>query len=125
MNFTNKEFIAFRNDFKEAIKEVENKHKISIDIGNITYKDFEFTTRLTGKKIEEGIEQKEFDNLCSKYGFKPSDYKRQFASDGDIYHLTGFNTRASRNPCLVFCINKNKEYVSPVSWVKQYLKEEN
>lgn len=37
----------FRVDFAQAVKELEKKHKVRIDIGNISYDSTHFTTKLT------------------------------------------------------------------------------
>ena len=45
-------------------------------------------------------ERREFEALCHRYGFEPSEYGRKIRTQGGKeYRLIGFNTRAPKNPC--------------------------
>lgn len=45
-------------------------------------------------------EQRDFNNMCATYGFKPSDYKRLIEVNGKYYKFIGFNSKARTNFCL-------------------------
>lgn len=44
---TKNEFRSFREDFQKAVEGLEKKYNLSISLGDITYNDEKFTTRLT------------------------------------------------------------------------------
>lgn len=55
MNFTREGFNKFRVDFQKAVKELETKHNVIISMGNISYNDTTFNTKLTVLKKNPNV----------------------------------------------------------------------
>lgn len=124
MQFTNSEFNAFRKDFKEALKEVEEKYGIIIEPKNLTYTSNSFNlkvlvTNVSEEQKEQGLdtEQIAFERDCAKFGFTKEDYKRRFVVRGDTYELYGFKASARKNPCKVQNVRTGARYVCPKSFL--------
>ena len=120
MNFNKAGFEAFRADLKNALKEVEEKHGISIDFGRISYTDYEFTMPLTAIRSDGNTDGKRmlFEQYCKLYGFAKEDYEREFTSDQKQFKLVGFNTRSPKNCCEIYCITNGKTYKCSADTVK-------
>lgn len=107
MKFDSKNFKAFRNDFFEAVKDLEKKYGVKISMGNISYDEFSFTTKLTvvNGASEQDAEKAKFNSdvvIYSAYGVTSDDYRKAFKlRDGKTYYLVGFKTRARKNPCII------------------------
>jgi hypothetical protein len=121
MEFTKKEFTNLRADLDKAFAEIGQKYNINLSIGGITYNPYEFSAKLKGEKLDEDIRRKKFEELCGDYGFKKEDFEKDFTANGKVFHLTGFNPKAPKNPCIIYCVTEKKEYIGPVGWVKMYL----
>ena len=109
MSFTKTEFNNFRNDVENALNEVAKKYSLNIHAGNITHDEFDFTMQLKCKKI--GCEKEKFEAYCSLYGFKKTDYLREFTLDNEKFQLIGFNLSASKNNCNIRNVKNGKIYL--------------
>ena len=130
MNFTKREFDAFRVDLREAVKGVEEKYNIKINDRNISYDETSFTLKLEAKKNEmftEEFEINEFKTAARLYGFKPEDYKRNFEVNDRgkmvIYELVGFNPKATKNTCKIRDIQTGRRYACPPRFIKNAVGE--
>jgi hypothetical protein len=56
--FQKTEFDLFRKDFAEAVKDLEKKYGVKLELHSISYNDIEFRTKLTATKIGETGEKK-------------------------------------------------------------------
>lgn len=92
--------VSFRKDFKEAVKQLEQQYGVEIKLGNISYNTNNFHGKMEVFEISDGknAEQLQFEKLCSLYGYKPSDYGREFVSQGDRFKLVGFKPQAQKFP---------------------------
>lgn len=103
----------FRKDFKEAVKDLEEKYNLEINIGNITYSDVDFQTKLNAVLIKDGksVEQIEFEKYCEYYNLKPSDYNRKLKTqEKGTYYLIGFSPKARTYPYLARKKENNTVY---------------
>lgn len=95
-----REFIKeFRSDFKKAVKELEEKHGVTIDLKNISFDNVSFRGPVEVKLKEvNGVssEQVEFEKLCSLYGLAPSDYKKKITLPEGSFELIGFKTSSPK-----------------------------
>lgn len=66
---------------------------------------------------EEDIKRKEFEFNAFMFGFKPSDYKKEFIKDGKTYQLIGFKPKARKNTCIIMDMETNKQYVCPKEFI--------
>jgi hypothetical protein len=123
MKITSTNCQAFRKDFAEAVKALEAKHDITLDLGNISmYPHSRFTTKLTVKNNKiDGIsfEESTFKNEAIIFGFKASDYKRKVKMQGKIFELVGFNRKATKNDCTVATLDGESKYSTSSDTVKR------
>ncbi len=102
-NVKKQEFINFRNEVNEALKEISNKYNIDLKAGNITYTNNSFTCKLEAKAKEidgKSYEQIEFEKYCMIYNLKPTDYNKLIQYCGNTYILVGFKPRSGKYPIL-------------------------
>lgn len=123
MNFNGKEFENFRNDVSKALEEVAKKYQVEISTGKIKYSDFDFSMELKAVKQEDGLDgkQKEFEQHCFIFGFKPEHYKAEFTLQGDKFQLIGFNPRSPKNSCSIQSVTSGKQYKCSDETVKRAL----
>lgn len=123
MEFNKRGFECFKKDVDVALKEVAEKHGVSIDCGSITYSQFDFTMQLKVSKNDGNTDGKRmlFERDCVFYGFKKEDYEREFTSNGKRFKLVGFNTRSPKNCCSIYCITDGKQYKCSAEMVQRAL----
>lgn len=124
MEFNKVNFEAFRNDAKEALREVAEKYDVEISFGNISYTDFEFDLKMhVAKRGDEDTDmsQLKFERECMYYGFKKEDYNKEFIMDGKKFRFVGFNTRARKNVCQILCLADGKTYVCNSMLVHRFI----
>lgn len=121
MNFNKQGFDAFRADFQEAVKSVEEKHGVKIDIGGIRYGAYDFTTTMTVTKSDGGVDGKRkiFEQQCGSYGFDKDDYEKEFTLDKKRFQLVGFNPKSPKNCCSIYCITDGKTYKCSAETVRR------
>lgn len=66
---------------------------------------------------EEDRKRKEFEFNAFMFGFKPSDYKKEFTKEGKTYQLIGFKPKARKNTCIIMDMETNKQYVCPKEFI--------
>ena len=126
MKFNNKEFADFRRDFKHAMKALEEKHNVSIDMGSITYNEVKFTSKMeviSKEGVEEGTSgaQITWDADCSQFGLKAEHFgKRVKLNDGTPATIVGMKARSYKYPIIVEASN-GKRYKMNSSSVKKQL----
>lgn len=112
---TKNEFRAFREDFQKAVEGLEKKYNLSISLGDITYNDEKFTTRLTAtdqRKIKTPEDIFHINAKLFPSVFKPDMYGKLFrGQDGKLYRLEAINPNARKNYCRVVCVADQKNYV--------------
>lgn len=94
----------FRLNFKNAVKDIEKLHGISIDLGNITFFENTLRTKLEVTNIDstlDNIEQAKFASRCTRYGFTENDYNRTVNIGRNSYKLVGFKPANRKYPCIV------------------------
>ena len=98
---------AFRKDFEEAMKPLERKYNISIELGTITYYEENFKASFTATNgVSKGdVERNKFDANVWKYkhlGLDKGMYNRLFiGGNARIYALQGFQTNARKYPLII------------------------
>lgn len=114
-----------RSDLKDLLKEFESKYDVSVDIGNISYTEFNFTTKLTvtlnEAYTEEGM-KKLFVANCKYYGLKPEHYKYEFEAivkgKREKFELIGFELSRSKFPIKARSLVSGKEMLFTKDIVK-------
>jgi hypothetical protein len=114
MEMNSKTLDNFRADFNEAMKELEKKYGVSVDLGNMRYTNDFFRSKIEVTNIGqngEDAEKAKFCMFCGKYGFSIDDYKKEFEHQGITFQLIGFDTRKRKRPCICKDLGSNREYV--------------
>jgi hypothetical protein len=72
--FQKTELNLFRKDFGEAVKELEKKYGVKLELHSISYSDIEFHTKLTATKVgesgEKQVDTSAFSWMKELLGFK-------------------------------------------------------
>ena len=95
-----------RAAINEALSLVEEEHGVKCQIGNITYRGVNMTTRLTvtAQNSDGTVDTKETTDFKTyaeiRYGMKKSDLNRTFNFRGRTYTLVGAKPRSSKFPLL-------------------------
>ena len=125
MVITDKELDAFRRDFAETVKGLQEKYDVTISLGSITYNDDRFSARITVNNGQdpEIIARKNFDTDVWKYehlGLSQGMYKRVFTGMDEMkYALLGFNTKAKKYPIIAVRISDGEEIRGGERFIKE------
>ena len=126
MEFNKREITEFMNDFKKAMKELEDKYKVKVEMSGTTYTEMEMTSKfkVTRCDVERNVDGKKdiFNRECFIYGFKPEHYKKDFKLEGKTFYLEGFNRKSPKNCCSIYCEQENKSYKCSSNLVKNALR---
>ena len=121
---TSPEFKQFRVDFAQAVKGLETKYNMKIELGSITYSQTNFHVKLTGTKINaEGkklIDTTHFNMLKQIYNFK-GNIGDTFVSDGKIFTVINIDSKKRKNN-VILSASDGKQYVSTPESVNRMLK---
>ena len=129
MKISRESLRSFREDFRSAVSELEEKYGVTIQLGNISYDESMFSARLEVKNSRdpEEIAEKDFDRDVWKYehlGFREGMYKRVFiGADGDQYTIVGFNTRASKSALHIVRVRDGRRFAAREGFVKRVTDE--
>ena len=126
----NQESLAmFRSDLKDALKPLERKYGITLDLGRITYMKESFTARLTATNgsSKGDVERNNFDSAVWKYqhlGLAKGMYNRLFiGADGKTYALQGFQPRARKYPLIVCDVKTGERAVAGEGFIRTLLND--
>ena len=100
-----------------------------ISLGNISYEEDRFSTKLTavnGRDSDE-VARSNFDADVWRYmhlGLSEGDYKRVFVGiDGNRYAIIGFNTKAPKYPLIIKRIADGSVGRAPEGYIKELCEE--
>ena len=110
---------TIRKDLEKALAEVSKKHNIGLEIGNISFENSKFTTKLTAT-IGDGseYERSNFERKSFIYDMPKGWYGKTFTSNGQTFEITGINTRASKSPINFRDIKTQGNYKGTPDFVK-------
>lgn len=125
--FQKTELNLFRKDFAEAVKDLEKKYGVKLELHNISYSDIEFHTKLTatkvgetGEVVEKKMSASEFSWLKELLGFKGNlgdsytDYK------GITYTVYKLDPKKPKY-CVILKASNGKTYKSSADMVNMHL----
>lgn len=120
MNINKTTLPKFRNDFADAVKELEAKYGVKINVGTITFDSTQFHGRLTVTNVGATPEddKKNWENLQKKASWKnPLASKVKYGewyigNDGRSYKVVGFNLTRPKN-ILQIAEKSGKTYMCP------------
>jgi hypothetical protein len=108
-------FEQFREDFAEAVKDIETKHGIRLQLNGISYTDGGFTDKLSavklrGDKLAEIMPAKWFADTERLQRFYPEMHGKLFAYKNNVYAVAAWTKRSGfMNICLS---NGGKNYIT-------------
>lgn len=117
MKFNPTNLKTMREEFKNAVKDLEKKYDIEIKMGNISYQELEFTTKVTftsKEKESEENERKEFEKWCTLYGLRKEDYGATLKNKGEEFTLIGFEVSRPK-----FCIRAKSKRDGRITFFPQ------
>jgi hypothetical protein len=122
--FQKSEFASFRKDFSEAVKGLEKKYGVTLELHNISYSDVEFHTKLTATKIGENKEKQvnidDFNWLKQFLGFKGNIGDNYTDRKGVTYTVYNLDGKKPKFPVLLRG-SDGKTYKAPVDVVNMQL----
>lgn len=112
---------AFREDFKNVIKTLEDKYELTIELGGITYDSSGFHVKMEATSgSSDEAERTKFEKAAMSfkyYGITADMYNKEFVGrDGKTYALVGLNTKAPKNACIIRAVN-GKQYKCPMEFL--------
>jgi len=112
MEMNNENFAEFRKDFKDAVEYLERKWAIDISIGNISYSQSSFTTKMQViNGLKEDFDRQEFEKYATRYGLKPTDFHREVKdTNGNDVKIIGISPKSRKYPIIVERLSDNKKY---------------
>jgi len=104
-----------RASLQEALKGVSEQHGVAFDVGNMSYDENGFRTRLDCRVIpKEGdlpVMAQDFLNLAEMYGLHPSHLGRVFSTrDGRSFKVSGLQPRKKKYKVTAECTKTGKPY---------------
>lgn len=113
MEINQSNLIAFRKDFQEALKGLEEKYGVIIQSQKITYESdrFHFKVEVKNGTSKEDVNQIDFNKYCKLYGLQPEDYLRTFAVQGEQYQIVGINPAKRKKTIIIKKLSNGLEYI--------------
>ena len=112
----------FRTEFKDTVKELEEKHGIVINLGNISYSGSDFTGKLEVRLDSVDPNQKYIDTfkICYKlYGLEENMLNKSFRINGKTLKFVGLDRKKRNYPCI--CEGNGKSYKLSIEQLKLHL----
>lgn len=114
----------FRQDFKDAVKDLEEKYDIVITLGNISYSESNFHGKIecrlasvsANKKLEDT-----FKALYKLYGLDEDMLGKTFNACGKTLKFVGLDSKKRNYPCI--CEGNGKSYKLSVEQLKLHLNQ--
>jgi hypothetical protein len=121
--FQKTELKLFREDFGKAVKELEKKYGVKLELNAISYSDIEFHTKLTATKVgesgEKEVDTKTFGWMKELLGFK-GNIGDKYTSNGVTYTVCDLDPKKPKYAVLLKGSN-GKSYKAPVASVNMFL----
>lgn len=124
MKFNTSILKMFREDFEEAIKPLEEKFKVTIKCGKITYSEDSFSAKIEAVTSEGNFEQKEFEKYAKLFGFNADDYGKTIIMQGTEYAFVGFNLSRPKFRCKIRNTRTGQEAATTEASIKELLKKQ-
>lgn len=122
--FQKTELNLFRKDFAEAVKDLEKKYGVKLELHAISYSDIEFHTKLTATKIgengEKQIDTTAFGWMKELLGFKGNLGDSYTDRKGVTYTVYNLDPKKPKYAVLLKG-SDGKSYKAPVATVNMLL----
>lgn len=95
-------FTTIRVAINTALREVEEAHGIKLNMGNISFDETTFRTKLEAsivneKGIVEDRQRTDFTKYATMFDLNPEWLDKEIVLGDDTFTVTGLNTKASKN----------------------------
>ena len=87
MEINNQTLTEFRHDFEQAMKSLEEKYNITVELKKITYAANSFKSTIEARKV--GLNDAEWNWYCGEYGLKAEDLGKMFLYNHKWYKIVG------------------------------------
>jgi len=104
---------VIKADIKKALKAVENKHKVLVNIGRITYSSNDMKFRMTVAESDgktDNFLAAEFLSKCRQYGLEPESLGRLVRINGSVHKIIGLKVRNRKYPIITERQDNKKQY---------------
>lgn len=124
-NFDKQNLKSLRSDIDKAIKEVADKHGISLSIGSISFTQDRFTTRLTAltkSSTEKSTSTKiNTGTITNPAAFQFSGFKigDKFKHNTKLLKVVGYNPRKPKN-CVELVDQNGKKFNGSLEMVSKF-----
>ncbi len=120
---TKDELKMFRKDFSEAVKGLEKKYGVKLELHNISYTDIEFHTKLSATKVgesgEKQVDTSDFSWMKELLGFK-GNLGDSYTQRGVTYTIYNLDPKKPKYAVLLKG-SDGKSYKAPVDSVNMLL----
>lgn len=121
MKFVSEEFKNFKLDLKEALKELEEKYSINVEVRGIHYSDVTFDCDLHIKKTDIDADRFEWDQVCELYGLKKEHYNAVIELDSKRYQLKSIDTHKRKYPIICSELDNDNQVAFTLDIIKTKL----
>ena len=125
MKVTKENLKKFRNDFETSMRDLEEKYGIQISMGNISYRDSQFSAKITALNLDAGREEEKEPGTsddarqlawnigCRKNPLlKPEYLGKIIMIRGVQFMVDGFNPSAKKNCVFIKRLSDDKMFVT-------------
>lgn len=118
---------SMRDDINNALFELEEKYNVKLKVGTINFDSDTVEAKISFAKMSENQngkfamtkEAKEFIQRAKNFGLSDKLLGEELHHKGNTYVITGYNTRASKNP-IQFTVNGERYKVS-IAYIKEII----
>ena len=128
-SFNKSNLADVRSAINTSLNDVADHFGITLEIGNISFQDNRFSTKITANIVsEDGVVQTREREDFTRYAqtlcdLDPDWLDKSYTSQGLTYKITGLKTKARKNKIMLEC-SDGRGYVAPAEMVKRMMERE-
>jgi hypothetical protein len=118
---------VIKADIKKALKTVETKHKVLVNVGRITYSDNDMKFRMTVAESDgktDNFLAAEFLSKCHKYGLEPESLGRLIRINGSVHKIICLKVKNRKYPIITERQDNKKQYKLTQWQVEEAIKKQ-
>ena len=123
-HFTGNKVDEFRSELSTFLKSFESRHGVAVNLGSMTYRSDQLTTKMTVTVVKEGVNPEEAMNRQSikehgwRYDLTESDFNKEIAFMGKLYSLKGVKKIKQKFPIIVEKMSTGEMFRLPSTCLK-------
>lgn len=123
-NFNKSNLKNFRVLFEAKMKELEAETGVSVQLKNINFQEFSFTSKVEAIISDQktNVKDSEFAEHAYKFGLSPDINGKTFFHNGNTYRINGIAPRARKYPVLAINEDNGKSYKFSADMINILLK---